>query len=81
MYEVHPRVWIKVATMHFSGAASRWLQSVEHKLPHISWSEFGFFLRERFGKDQHAILIRQLFHIKHLRSVAEYIDQFAQLVD
>jgi hypothetical protein len=81
MYEVHPRVWIKVATMHFSGAASRWLQSVEHKLPHISWSEFGFLLRERFGKDQHAILIRQLFHIKQLGSVAEYIDQFAQLVD
>jgi hypothetical protein len=67
--------------MHFSGTTSQWLQSVEHKLPHISWSEFGFLLQEHFRKDQHAILIRQLFHIKQLGSVAEYIDQFAQLVD
>lgn len=25
MYSVHPRVWIHIATMHFSDAAARWL--------------------------------------------------------
>lgn len=81
MYDVHPSVWIKVSTMHFTGAAARWLQSVEHKLPQLSWSEFGTMIKERFGKDQHALLVRQLFHIRQVGSVAEYVDQFAQLVD
>jgi hypothetical protein len=35
---------------------------------------------DRFGKDQHAILVRQLFHIKQTSSV-EYIEKFAGLVD
>jgi hypothetical protein len=38
-------------------------------------------IKERFGKDQHALLVRQLFHIRQVGSVAEYVDQFAQLVD
>jgi hypothetical protein len=29
MYDVESSLWIKVATMHFEGAAARWLQSVE----------------------------------------------------
>lgn len=29
MYEVHYSVWVRVATMHFEGRASRWLQSIE----------------------------------------------------
>ena len=36
---------------------------------------------ERFGKDQQALLIRQLFRIKQTRSVSEYIDNFFELVD
>lgn len=36
---------------------------------------------ERFGRDQHELLVRQLFHIKRTGSVAEYIEQFAGLVD
>jgi hypothetical protein len=50
---------------HRDGPASaRWLQSVECQLPHVSWSDFGDMIRERFGKDQHEVLIRQLFHIR-----------------
>jgi hypothetical protein len=81
MYSVDPRVWIRIATMHFSGPAARWLQSVEPQLPHISWVDFGGLIRERFGRDQHEILIRQLFHIKQTTTVAVYVEQFSQLVD
>ena len=36
---------------------------------------------ERFGKDQHALLIRQLFHIYQVGSVQEYIDKYTGLVE
>ena len=36
---------------------------------------------ERFGKDQHAFLIRQLFHIYQAGLVQEYIDKYTRLVE
>ena len=36
---------------------------------------------ERFGKDQHALLIRQLFHIYQVGSMQEYIDKYNGLVE
>ena len=36
---------------------------------------------ERFGKDQHELLIRQLFHIRQTGSVQEYADKFTSIVD
>jgi hypothetical protein len=81
MYSVDPSVWIRVSTMHFTGPAARWLQSVEYQLSHVSWTDFGTMIRERFGKDQHAILIRQLFHIRQGSTVTDYVERFSQLVD
>jgi hypothetical protein len=81
MYSVDPRVWIKISTMHFTGAAARWLQSVECQLSRISWVEFGHMVVDRFGKDQHAVLIRQLFHIQQTTTVTDYAERFTQLID
>ena len=67
--------------MYFTGPAARWLQSIEPKLPSCSWSSFCQLILDRFGKDHHELLIRQLFHIKQLTSVAEYIERFSRLVD
>lgn len=67
--------------MQFTGPATCWLQSVEPQLPYISWSDFGGMIQERFGRDQHEILIHQLFHIKQTTTVAVYVEQFSQLVD
>ena len=36
---------------------------------------------ERFGKDQHELLIRQLFHIRQTGSMQEYADKFTSIVD
>jgi hypothetical protein len=38
-------------------------------------------IRERFGKDQHEVLIRQLFHIRQTTTVPDYVERFSQLVD
>jgi hypothetical protein len=47
----------------------------------MSWEEFCQLLLDRFGKQEHEILIRRLFHIKQTTTVTAYIDQFAQLLD
>jgi hypothetical protein len=39
------------------------------------------WLHDRFGRDQHDSLIRQLFHIRQVGSVQEYTDKFSELVD
>ncbi|RLN22446.1 putative gag-pol polyprotein [Panicum miliaceum] len=81
LYDVEPSRWVAIATMHFISPAARWLPSVERKLENCSWSEFSTLFMERFGRDQHELLVRQLFHIKQTGSIGEYIEQFAGLVD
>jgi hypothetical protein len=67
--------------MYFDGPAARWLQSVEHRAKLVSWDVFCKLVHDRFGCDQHEILVRQLFHIRQSGSVADYVEEFAQLVD
>jgi hypothetical protein len=81
MYGVDPSVWVRVSTMHFEGPAARWLQSVNRRVLTATWKELCMWIHERFGRDQHDLLIRQLFHIKQTSSVQEYIDRFSELVD
>lgn len=38
-------------------------------------------VRDRFDRDQHEILIRQLYHIRQTSTVAEYVTNFTKLVD
>jgi hypothetical protein len=78
---VDPSAWIRVSTMHFTGPASRWLQSLGPRFRFFPWAEFTKLLLERFGRDQHDALIRQLFHIKQSTTIAAYIEQFSGIVD
>jgi len=81
MYAVERPMWIRVATMHFTSAAKRWLQSIEHLLSSLDWSSFCSLLHERFSRDQHELLLRQLFNIRQTGSVSDYIDKFTELID
>jgi hypothetical protein len=81
MYMVESSVWVHNATMHFQGPAVLWLQSINHRVRLPSWKELCSWLHDRFGHDQHDSLIRQLFHIRQVGSVQEYIDKFSELVD
>jgi hypothetical protein len=76
MYGVKNSLWIRVASMHFEGSAARWLQSVERRISSLSWGEFCSLLHDRFGRDQHEVLIRQMFHIRQVGSVADYVERF-----
>jgi hypothetical protein len=72
---------VKVASMHFEASTARWLQSVEFKIRGISWVELCSMVHDHFGRDQHEVLIRQLFHIRQSGTIVEYVDQFLELVD
>jgi hypothetical protein len=70
-----------VATMHFVPPTSHWLPSVEPKLKYCTWLEFASMLLDRFGRDQHELLVRQLLHVRQSGTVADYIDKFVVLID
>jgi hypothetical protein len=81
MYDVDPEVWVHVATVHFEGPTMWWLQSINHHVHDTSWKELCSWIHDRFGRYQHESLIRQLFHIKQIGTVQEYINKFSELVD
>jgi hypothetical protein len=81
MYGVPPRLWVKVAGMHFNGAAKRWIQSLDRPRHLIPWSEFCQLLLDRFARDKHETLLRQMFHISQTTTVIDYVECFSSLVD
>ena len=58
MYGVDKSVWVRFAVMQFEDAAARWLQSIEHKPMSLNWEDFCKLVHDRFGRDQHELLIR-----------------------
>jgi hypothetical protein len=38
-------------------------------------------LHHRFDRDQHELLIRQLFHVQQTSTISEYLSRFTQLAD
>jgi hypothetical protein len=80
MYGVDPNVWVHVTTMHFEGPVAQWLKSINHHVRSASWKELCSWIHDRFNHDQHESLIRQLFHIKQVGTIQEYIDKFSYLV-
>jgi hypothetical protein len=82
MHGVESSLWIKVASMHFEGGgAARWLQTVERRIRDSTWDMFCTMVHDRFGRNQHEALIRQLFHIRQLGTIAEYVEKFSTLAD
>jgi hypothetical protein len=81
MSSVDKSNWVRIASMYFDKAAARWLQSIEHRAKYLDWTAFCQLVHDRFGRDQHELLIRQLLHIKQTGSVVEYVEEFSQLVD
>jgi hypothetical protein len=80
MYDVPPRRWVKVSRMHFKGIAARWIEAINHP-DRIPWPEFCKLLHDRFGRDQHDQLSRQMFHIHQTTTVLDYVERFSTLFD
>lgn len=58
-----------------------WLPSVEKKLKNCLWDDFCKLVLDRFGRDHHELLIRQLLGIRQTGTIAEYVEKFSKLVD
>jgi hypothetical protein len=79
-YAVPVEVWVRMATMYFEGSAVFWVQSMESRIREMNWESLCAALSARFGRDQHNMLIRQFYHIHQTASVAEYVENFDQLM-
>ncbi|XP_071684936.1 uncharacterized protein [Lolium perenne] len=81
LFDTSPHLWVKLASMQFTGPAARWLNSIKTSIRKFTWSEFCQEVLLRFGRNQHQCLIRRLYKLVQTRSVEEYVNQFAELVD
>lgn len=81
MYNTAPHLWVRLASLQFSGPAAGWLSSVKHSIRKFTWHEFSQEVVRRFGRSQHQSLIRRLYRLVQTGSVAEYVHQFAELID
>lgn len=81
MYEVDRSVWISVVEHYMEDPAARWYQSVSSQLQDASWDTFCHLLHNRFDRDQHEFLLRQLFNVRQQTTVSDYVTTFFELVD
>ena len=80
VYLVDPRLWIRYSTMHLTGSAALWFQTVQSTLKTMSWADFVATVSAKFDRDEHNQLMRQFFHIRQLTNVHEYIENFCDIV-
>lgn len=81
MFQTHDSYFVPMSTLHFTGPAAIWLQSVQKKIAALDWESFCTLLCTRFGRDRYQLLIRQFYALKQIGSVAEYIEQFKNLMN
>jgi hypothetical protein len=80
VFSTPPELWVKIATLHFTGLTPFWLQSVGPHIRLTTWHEFCIAVCARFERDHHNQLIRQFFHIKQIDTVTEYVEHFDSLM-
>jgi hypothetical protein len=80
VFEIQANSWVDTATMHFTGAASMWLDNCGVEIEKLTWVELCTLVCDQFGRDEFQRLLRQLFHLKQIGSVAEYIQEFNEVM-
>ncbi|XP_071680601.1 uncharacterized protein [Lolium perenne] len=80
LFAVDPSYRVEYATMHFSGNAALWLQSVEHKLASLTWDQWCELLSKHFDRGQYQLLYRQCFRLRQTGTVVAYIEKFDSLM-
>jgi hypothetical protein len=80
VYEVDPSLWIRYSTMHLSGSAALWFQTVQSTIYNMPWEDFCAIVCAKFDRDEHNHLLRQFFRIHQKDYVHEYIENFCDLI-
>lgn len=81
MYGTAPALWVRLASLQFTGPADRWLSSIKSSIRKYTWSEFSQEVVCRFGRNQHQSLIRKLYKLVQTTTVEAYVTQFVELID
>lgn len=76
-----PGLWVRIATIYFSGRAASWLRSTKAHVRFPIWENFCVAMSNKFDRDQHEVLIRQMDSIKQIGSVWEYYEKFDELMN
>lgn len=80
VYGIHPRNWVKVATLNFCGNAAFWLQSVRSQLAGATWFELCERVCARFSRDRQQTLIRQWIRISQSSTISDYVERFDSIM-
>jgi hypothetical protein len=80
VFNISSEFWVDAATMHFTGGTSLWLENCGVSVEHISSGELCARVCEQFGKNEFQKLLRRLFHLKQVGSVAKYVQEFTELM-
>jgi hypothetical protein len=80
VFRVPPENWVDTATMHFTGNAQLWIENSDLNLTQISWGSLCAVVCDQFGRDEFQKLLRQLFHLKQRGTVAEYVQDFMEMM-
>jgi hypothetical protein len=81
MYNTPQHLWVRLASLQFTGSAAKWLSSIQSSIRKFTWLEFSQEVVLRFGRSLYQSLIRRLYKLLQTGTVAEYVHQFAELVD
>lgn len=77
----YPGLWVRVSTIYFFGRAASWLRLSRAHVQFLNWEDFCAVVSDKFDRDQHDQLIRQMDHIKQTGSVWEYYERFDELMN
>jgi hypothetical protein len=79
LVDLAPQHWVRMAVVHFEGAASQWLQVYIKKVRNPSWVQFVQAVEEKFGKDDYRKALTELLELKQENTVEEYFKDFQEL--
>jgi hypothetical protein len=73
--------WVLYGSLQFTSAATTLLESYITKYPEATWAEFVAAVLIRFMRNQHQVLLRQLYRISQTSTVEYYVHRFSDLID
>jgi hypothetical protein len=72
--------WVRLATLHCQGPTQTWWRSLRTLAQFIHWTQFCSIVSNRFFSHSAHSSLENFYHLKQTSSVAEYIQQFEEMM-
>lgn len=79
IYSVPDMMKVKFASLNCVGNVALWLKMIQKRRKFIHWHELCDVVKEKWGKNKHTFLMRQLLLVNQIGSVDEYTLKFDTL--